>query len=495
MFKKKPTASEVDGVQYRRAKLWQIILCACNALLGLTVYSLIGMASYSASIGYGVATAAVGVILTATRIFDAITDPLVAFLYDRVNTKFGKVRVLLVGGYVIEALALWLMFDVMSSKGFGVVTFTLLYMLYVVGMTINNMTVQTLPPLLSNDPQQRPTIGVWNTIFNYCVPMVFSIVLNVVLLPLCGGTYNQLFLSKAVHIVMIVGGIGTILTCIGISGFDKPESFESIGKREPLNFKDMLDVLQHNRPLQCYIASNASDKIAQQVASQSIIGTMLFGIIIGNMSLSTLLSVVAMLPSIIFAVFGAKYAGKHGSKNGIVTWTYVSMTITAALVLFFIFGDPTQIGVMGSPSMILYVVLTLLQNGSNMCITTSNTSYMADAIDYELDRSGRYIPAVVSGTYSLVDKLITSFAAVIATGAVALLGYTTTMPQPTDPCTSGIFWMTLTLKFGLPLIGWVITLIAMRDCPLTKEEMVNVQKRIAEKKAAAQSELYKEQLQ
>ena len=25
MFKKKPTASEVDGVQYRRAKLWQII--------------------------------------------------------------------------------------------------------------------------------------------------------------------------------------------------------------------------------------------------------------------------------------------------------------------------------------------------------------------------------------------------------------------------------------------------------------------------------------
>lgn len=158
------------------------------------------------------------------------------------------------------------------------------------------------------------------------------------------------------------------------------------------------------------------------------------------------------------------------------------MTITAVLVLFFIFGDPTQIGVMGSPSMILYVVLTLLQNGSNMCITTSNTSYMADAIDFELDRSGRYVPAVVSGTYSLVDKLITSFAAVIATGAVALLGYTTTMPQPTDPCTSAIFWMTLSLKFGLPLIGWVITLVAMRECPLTKEEMVNVQKRIAEKR-------------
>ena len=245
----------------------------------------------------------------------------------------------------------------------------------------------------------------------------------------------------------------------------------------------------------CALPIYASDKLAQQVGSQAIIGTLLNGILIGNMGLATILTVISMIPSIFFAAFGAKYVGKHGSKKGIVNFTCISMVITAVLVVFFIVIDPKQIGVMGSPAMIIYVVLSLLQNGSNMCITTSNTSYMADAIDFELDRSGRYIPAVVSGTYSLVDKLITSFAAVIATGAVALLGYTTTMPQPTDPSTPAIFWMTMALKFGLPLIGWVITLIAMRECPLTKEEMVNVQKRIAEKKAAAQSEFYKEQLQ
>ena len=50
MFQKKPSASEVDGVQYRRAKTWQIICYACNAFVGMSVYSLIGMASYSASI-------------------------------------------------------------------------------------------------------------------------------------------------------------------------------------------------------------------------------------------------------------------------------------------------------------------------------------------------------------------------------------------------------------------------------------------------------------
>ena len=47
--------------------------------------------------------------------------------------------------------------------------------------------------------------------------------------------------------------------------------------------------------------------------------------------------------------------------------------------------------------------------------------------------------------------------------------------------------MTMFLKFGLPIIGWIVTLVAMRSCPLTKEEMVHVQKRIAEKKAAAKA--------
>ena len=493
MFKKKPTASEVDGVQYRRAKTWQIILCASNALLGLTVYSLIGMASYSASIGYGIATASVGIILTCTRIFDAITDPLVAFLYDRVNTKFGKVRILLISGYIIEALALWLMFDGLSSKGFGFGMFTALYVLYVIGYTINNMTVQTMNPILSNDPQQRPTIGVWNTIFNYCVPMVFSIVLNVVLLPMCGGTYNQQFLSSAVRLVIIVGGIGTLLACIGISAFDKPETFESIGKREHLKVKDMVEVLKNNKPLQCYIASAASDKIAQQVGSQSIIGTMLFGIIIGNMGLSTILTMISMLPSIIFAVFGAKYAGKHGSRKGIVTWSAVCMVIALIMIAYFAIIDPTKIATMG-PIMIIYVLLNLAFNGAKMCVTTSGTAFMADCIDYELYRSGNFVPAVVSGTYSLLYKLISSFGALIATGAVALLGYTTTMPQPGDTCTTPLFWMTMFLYFGLPVLGWIVSLIAMRNCGLDKAKMVEIQKAIAEKKAAAKAEVIAENM-
>ena len=154
------------------------------------------------------------------------------------------------------------------------------------------------------------------------------------------------------------------------------------------------------------------------------------------------------------------------------------------MIVFFLIIDPKKIAQVGV-AMIAYVLLTLVLNGCKMCVTTAATSFMADVIDYELDRSGRYVPAVISGTYSLLDKLISSVGALIATGACAVIGYVTTVPQPTDPMTGGVVAVTLCVVYGLPILGWIISLIAMKGCKLTREEMVNVQKRIEDKKAAA----------
>ena len=477
-----------DTLTYRRAKLWQIILVAMNALNGMAIYTLIGLASYSASIGFGVATLAVGGILTFTRIFDAVTDPLLAFLYDRVNTRFGKIRPLLLLGWLIQSAGLLAMFSWAAGKGFGVGMFIALYMVYVIGYTIVNMTAQTIGPLLTNDPKQRPTVGVWNTAFNYVVPMALTIVLNVVLLPKFGGNYTLEFLSVAAYICVAISLVGVILVSVGVAEYDKPENFRGTNKAdERLRLRDMWNVLSKNKPLQSYIISASSDKIAQQVTATTIVSTMLMGILIGNMSLGTMLSVIGMVPSILFAVLGARYCGKHGNKEAIVTWTRNCIFANAAMILFFVLIDPSSIAHMGI-TMILYVLLTLIGNGFAMCVTTANSAFMADIIDYELDRSGKYIPAVVTGTSSFIDKVVSSISAAIATGCVALIGYTTTLPQPDDPMTTQIFWMTMFLRYFLPILGWVCTLIAMRFCGLGKGEMAEVQQRIAEKKAEAKAE-------
>lgn len=121
---------------------WNVFLCAA------------GLASYVANEGYGIATAVVGIILTATRILDGVTDPIIAIIIDKMNTRFGKIRILMVAGWLIESLAVLIMYCWASGKGHGIVLFVLLYCLYVIGYTMCNVTAQIVPAMLTNDPKR-----------------------------------------------------------------------------------------------------------------------------------------------------------------------------------------------------------------------------------------------------------------------------------------------------------------------------------------------------
>ncbi len=488
------TQSEIDGVQYRRAKTWQIALAQLNSGAAMCFYILIGYASYAGNVGYGVATALVGMIITGTRIFDGITDPLLAILIDKVNTRIGKLRIFMFGGWLIETLAVFMMFNWFSNKGHGVVMFIIIYILYIIGYTMNNMAGQIIPPVLTNDPKQRPVVGVWATIYNYIVPMVVSMGITVVILPKYGNEYTAPMLAAACGFAVTVSFVLELLSCIGISPADKPENFvgvQTVNSQDKVKLKDMLTILKSNRALQTYIIAATSDKLAMQTAGQAIVTTMIYGIVIGNMQLSMIVTMVAMLPSILFAIYGARYAGRHGNKESIIIWTRLCLIATGVMVAFFIltsvFGGTIKIAEV-TPLLIVFFVLTLITNGFKMCVTTATGAMLADIIDYELDRSGKYMPGTMTGVYSFVDKMVSSLGATIAAGCVALIGYTKVMPQPTDERTPAIILMALVLMYGLPIVGWICTLIALKFSPLSKEKMVEVQKNIQEKKAQIKAE-------
>ena len=86
--KKKEQPVETNGIVYRRAKTWRVALAGCSSGIGMCFYVLLGLASYVANEGYGIATAVVGIILTATRILDGVTDPIIAIIIDKMNTRF-----------------------------------------------------------------------------------------------------------------------------------------------------------------------------------------------------------------------------------------------------------------------------------------------------------------------------------------------------------------------------------------------------------------------
>jgi hypothetical protein len=249
--------------------------------------------------------------------------------------------------------------------------------------------------------------------------------------------------------------------------------------------KDMLDLLKNNKALQCFIFAATSDKLAMNIAGQSVITTLLYGIIIGNVRIGAIMNMVAIFPALIFSVFGGKYTGKHGSAKGVAFWSQVSIYVNLAFVIVLLFAGTTPI-VASAPLLILFIVLTMLQNGLKVVDSTATTSMLADVVDYEAYRSGRYMPGVVAGVYSLVDKVVSSLGAVIATFCISLIGYTATIPQPTDPKTMPVVIMGILVVYVLPVLGWICTLIAMKKTPISKEKMVEIQKTIGERKKNAE---------
>lgn len=490
-----------ETLQYRRAKTWQVALTTMTGAGQMVFYILMSSATYIGNANFGILVSLTGVIITASRIFDGITDPIIAYFLERYNgKKIGKVRFSILVGWFIMSCSILLMCNLgpkLHLSGIaGIVYFVFCYFAYIIGYTFASIAGQVNANILTNDPKQRPKISVWNTIYSYLTPMALSIFSMAILLPKFNNIQGTAYFASYSYIVVIVSGIFYALACVGIAEYDVPESYASLAvndatKDNKPSIKDMTSLIKENKELQKFIISACSDKLAQTINSASVVSTLLYGVMLGSMGLSTILTAIAMFPSIIFAIIGSKICGEKGSRYTLIRWTWICIIVNA-LYAFFLYFAPTDLvgGVLNGKVntsaiivMVLFVLFNFAISATKMVVSVATNSMRMDIVDYELDRSGRYLPATVSATYSFVDKIISSFGATIATVFVGFIGYTTYAPQQGDPLTTGVRIITIILLVGFPVIGWICTILALRTSNLTYEKMVEVQSNIAKKKA------------
>ena len=163
------------------------------------------------------------------------------------------------------------------------------------------------------------------------------------------------------------------------------------------------------------------------------------------------------------------------------------MGVAAILVAFMAIVDPMQISV--NPVITAaFVVLYLAYMGCSNVTSACTNAMVPDIVDYELYRTGNFVPGTVGTLYSLIDEIISSSADTILALCLTAVGYVAAQPQPGDACTGTIFWMTMFLWMGLPILGWACTLIAMKWYPLDREKMVEVQERNAALRAQQKAE-------
>ena len=473
-----------EATKYNRAKTWQIALFALNMMSTNMYLFLMMYVSYYANGILGMSVVFVSTLATSMRIFDGFTDPIIGWLIDHTNGRFGKFRPFLVVGNALLALSMILLYKTtyLVPEVLQIPYFIVVYALYIIGYTVQGTVTTSAQTLLTNDPKQRPIYGFFTGFFMLFLQTGIIMLVSNYLVPKYGGMTLEFF-SEIIVWVIAIAFVLMICSLIAIAPKDKPVYYNSMvkNKEEKVSFKTYWEVLKHNRALQMLVISESTDKLASSIAGNSIVGVMLYGIIIGDYAVMGRLSAITMIPNIILLVIGIMGARQAGQKKTYVATVYGCIAVQRAITLLLIFGDPTKIdlksfGFMNIAFVVLIIALNGIRNiGSNMMIPM-----MADCTDYEVYRSGHYVPGLIATVYSFIDKLISSFATTAVGAFVAVIGYKNSVPQVGDASTPEILMITILLFCGMPILGWIASIIAMKFYPLTGEKMKEIEDSIAE---------------
>ena len=123
----------MNQIEKNRAHVWQIALFSLNNTSTNLYLAMMGYISYYANGIAGLGVVLISMILTGMRIFDLITDPLIGFIIDKTNGRFGKFRPYMIIGYILlAASSLTLFFTTHSCAGIfeGSVFYTDIFCLY-----------------------------------------------------------------------------------------------------------------------------------------------------------------------------------------------------------------------------------------------------------------------------------------------------------------------------------------------------------------------------
>ena len=444
---------EHNGIH--RVPLWRIAGYALNNTATNVYLMMMNYATYYLMGWVGVGMMVASSLTMMMRIWDGVTDPFVGFMVDKTNSKFGKNRPFIVIGQIILCVTSYIAFHVTHKLPQGVrfPFYVVVLMVYYLGYTCQCVVTKSAQSCMTNDPKQRPMFASFDGVFNTLLFAILGIIIPRIAdgYTDVGGYASTQFMHTLWLMTAIMSACFTVIAVISITPKDRPEFFGT-GKPIKVGIKDYWDTLKNNRAIQMLVLSASTDKLGSSATR-----------------------------------LGQRKAMLIGSVGGLV--------INGALAALWLLGDPTTMT--SNPAtgalnwgyfLILYLVLTIIAAGFQGISGNIVIPMTADCADYEVYRTGKYVPGLMGTLFSFVDKLVSSFAPMVAGVMFSMCGYTDHNPVMGDPVTPGLRGGVVFCAYGMIMIGLVCNLIAMKFYPLTKEKMEEIQDEVAQIKMKAMAE-------
>ncbi len=454
------------------AKNWQLVLFSMQSIANNLphIFILVFFLIYHTNVN-GLAAAVMGIMMTAARMFDGITDPIVGLVFEKLNPKYGKARIFIIVGNIILNICWVLMFLNITSVSnlFKLVWVFVFYVLYIIGYTIMGVGFRAGWNIITKDPKQRSTIPIIQQFVS--MPVIIMIGgFTPKLLGMMGGFFDANSWVKLIIGYAIISFVCALLTALSLSSTDKPESYKNLDlKTKKYKFKDYAHVIKQSKPLRMLVVAFSTNKLAQTITTAMSMYLYLY--VIQDMEIRGIVSMATIPFTLIFAVLGGMLSRKVGLKKSLVIGSWVC--IAAGIVAFVIFPMmPLGKGLITASPVILMSAVIMLA-------TVQTDAMVSDVTDDYKWRTGDHVPGMVGTTFSFVDKMVSSVGTTLVGFLLAALGI-----KAGIEATPTIYWGILGFFLFAPILGHLASIWAMKYYDIDKEHMKKVQDALAQDKMA-----------
>ena len=476
-----------DGTDPRKNDVWRVLLFSLNYAGGSAITIMMGKWSYYTQnvLQLGILFASVHLPI---RLLDAVTDPLIANLFDRYG-KNGKFRLFMIAGALTSLLpALIVFFYPVAPEiplWLSYVILAACYAVIIIGNTILMTATRAGQAVITQDPRQRPVYALGQTVTEALVSAFVTVVVtgNII-----GGMQDPLVWRVSIVVMSAVSVVCVLGAAKAIQNRDNALYYSMAKKKEETKITEFFSLIKRSKPMRSLLWATCSDSIAKSVrASLSIY---LFANIIMNRGLNSTFDIVngVALAGPVLLV-GMYFASEKGSAAVYHRVALIQTLIAAGgfvAALFLLPADPART-YDGFTFNVAAVLLLFGLYMSTLGISTNLENAMTgDLTDYEYLQSGKFIPGTIGAALTFVNKIASSGVGLITMGIMAFCGFSGSGEAAVVPenvfVNHRFYYCVLLSVFILPAIGHLITYIAMRRYPLTDEVMQQVSIQIAKER-------------
>lgn len=469
--------------KYNNASAFQIALFTLNSAATTLYLVLMEYVSYYINGVVGFSVIFASALLTALRVFDGLIDPLIGYIVDRTEGRFGKFRPFILLGNILMMISVLLLYNTTHRipSSFRLLYFTAVYVVYIFGYTFQMIVAKSGQTVLTDNPKMRPLVSYFASLFETSCYGGISLYTAIYLIPKYGSYTNPALFHEFTIVIAGISFICSVLGLIGIWNKDRPEYYQAGGGETKIQLKDYWEVLRHNRPIRQLVMAASVNKFTSTVYNNITVCVMLFGIMMQNYAMSGQIGLVTILPNLAVVTFGVSLAQKIGQKHTFALFMKLSIFFQIILTIFLSGWDVTGVSFSRMNGVtITFLLLYILLNGTKSVSNSIVIPMIADCSDYEVYRSGLYVPGFMGALFALVDQVVSSLATIFVGGVVAIIGFTKVLPQVEDALTPQLKAATIFMYCIVPMLGWIFSLFVMHHYELDKEKMQEIsEKRLA----------------